>query len=284
MALTSPGLIKAANDALVGISADINVAKLFANDLSDEFVEFGATVKVPVATATAAEYNASTNDYENDSGSVTYVNVVLNHHPKSTMKAPNMAAYEAPNAPYWPRCTSAMVNAISGSISTGLGGLFTTTACAGGKAVLAAVTKANIAKLRKDCLGRVADTVLALGSDEFNEALSLFDSAVYGGTEAVRSGVIPGLFGFKAVIPMKDLPSGVIGALIPADSVAVAARGTLKTDAGFIEAGTVADENGFPVTITRHMSPAKREEFLNADLVWGAALVQASKIKYIAAA
>ena len=55
MALTSPGLIKAANEALVGISPDINIAKLFAYDMSDEFADYGTTVKVPVATATASE-------------------------------------------------------------------------------------------------------------------------------------------------------------------------------------------------------------------------------------
>ena len=54
MALTSPGLIKAANEALVGIGPDINIAKLFAYDMSDEFADYGTTVKVPVATATAS--------------------------------------------------------------------------------------------------------------------------------------------------------------------------------------------------------------------------------------
>lgn len=42
MALSSPGLIKAANDALVGISGDINIAKLFAYDFSADFAEYVA--------------------------------------------------------------------------------------------------------------------------------------------------------------------------------------------------------------------------------------------------
>ena len=283
MALTSPGLIKAANDALVGISPDINVAKLFALDISADFADFGSTVKVPVATATAAEYDDASNNYETDSGSITYANVALDKHPKATLSVPNLAAFEAPNAPYWGRVTTALVDAISGSVSTGLGGLFTADACTGGKVVVSSVTKKTIAALRGECLGRVANTVLALDPTYYAAVLAELDTSAYGGAQAIQNGIVNALYGFKAVIQMKDLPSGVLGALIPQDAVAVAARGTLKAEEGFIEAGTVTDENGFPVTITRHMSFAKRTEFLNGDLLWGAALVQASKIKYIAA-
>lgn len=286
MALTSPGLIKAANDALVGVSPDINIAKLFAYDMSDEFADYGTTVKVPVATATASELaltGESINDYETDSGSISYANVVLNHQPKATFKAPKAADFEAPNAPYWGRMTSAMVNAIDGNISTVLGGLFTAAACTGGKVVLASVTKASVAELITKCAGRVSDTVLGLNPVGYATLLSLLDVSAYGGAEAIRTGYIPGLYGFKAVIQLKDLPDGVTGALIPSTAVAVAARKTIKDEAGFLEAGTVMDENGFPITITRHFSAAKRDTFLNADVLWGAALVQPAKVKYLAA-
>ena len=65
--------------------------------------------------------------------------------------------------------------------------------------------------------------------------------------------------------------------------MAVAARATVKDFAGFIEGDVVSDENGFPLTVTRHFSPAKRNEFLNVDVLWGASLIQADKIQYLAA-
>jgi hypothetical protein len=289
MALQSPGLIKAANDALVGISGDINIARLFATDLSDDFAEYGDTVKVMVATATAGELNLdpgqgeTLNDYETDSGNVTPVSVVLNHQPKATMAAPRASAFEAPNAPYWGKCSQAMIDAIDGSISTVLGGLFTTTACTGGKVVCATGGKADVAKITASCKGRVSRTVLALEPVYFATLLGDLDAHVYGGDEAIRQGIIRGLYGFKGVIALRDLPTGVKGALIPDTSVVVAARKTLKDESGFIEAGTVMDENGFPITVTRHLSPAKRKEFLNADVLWGAKLVQPAKVQYIAA-
>ena len=76
--LTSPGLIKAANDALVAASPDLNMARLFAYDMSEDFADYGYTVKVPVVqSGTLSAFNISTNDYENMDGTITYATVEL---------------------------------------------------------------------------------------------------------------------------------------------------------------------------------------------------------------
>ena len=283
--LTSPGLIKTANDALVAATPDLNIARLFAFDMSPDFATPGTTVKVPVAAAgTVEDFNASTNDFENTDGSVTYAPVVLNKMPKSTFEFAGMDKLEAPNAPYWTRVREAAAAGVKASISTTLGGMFTSGACTGGKVVLASVTKAGIAGLRSQCLGRTADTVLALEPGYYNTLLSLLDANILGAGEAIRDGYIGGLYGFKAVIQMLDLPAGVKGAIIPADSVAVASRAFPVGDEGaYSEYGVVSDEYGFALTVLRHGSPAKATGFLNVVALWGAALVQPSKIKYIAA-
>ena len=289
MGFTSPALIKAANDALVGIRGDINIAKLFAHDMSDDVADFGATIKVPVVSATASELclhpgeGQTLNDYETDTGATDWADVVLNHQPKATQRAPAAAVFDAPNAPYWEKFKTALVEAVAANISIVLGGLFTAGACTGGKAVMASVTKANLAKLRTETLGRVRSTVLALDPVAYADALAVLDVDGNAGDEAIMQGYIRGLYGFKAVVMMNDLPGGVKGALIPDTAVAVAARSTIKSTEGYIEAGTFVDENGFPITVTRHFSPAKREEFLNADVLWGAKLIQPAKVKYIAA-
>ena len=283
--LTSPGLIKAANDALVAATPDLNVARLFAYDMSDDFATPGTTVKVPVAAAgVVADFNASTNDFENTDGSVTYATVTLSNKPKSTFEFAALDALEAPNAPYWARVREAAANGVKASISTVLGGLFTSTACTGGKVVLASVTKAGIAGLRADCAGRAADTVLALEPGYYNTLLSLLDVNVLGTADAIKTGYIGGLYGFKAVVQMLDLPAGVKGALIPANSVAVASRAFPVVDEGaYSECGTVRDDYGFTFTVLRHGSAAKGSGFINVAALWGAALVQPGKIKYIAA-
>ncbi len=283
--LTSPGLIKAANDALVAATPDLNIARLFAFDMSDAFATPGTTVKVPIAKAgTVQDFNASTNDFENTDGSVTYAPVVLNKSPKSTFEFAAFDKLEAPNAPYWTKVREAAANGVKASISTVLGGLFTAAACTGGKAVLASVTKAGVAGLRSQCLGRTADTVLALEPGYYNTLLSLLDANILGTGEAIKTGYIGGLYGFKAVVQMLDLPEGVKGAIIPADSVAVASRAFPVADEGaYSEMGTVTDEYGFTLTVLRHGSAAKGTGFINVAALWGAALVQPGAIKYIAA-
>lgn len=289
MAITSPGLAKAANDALVAISPDINVLSLFATDFSSDVADYGTAVKVPIAAATAAEVNLAPgegetlNDYETDSASVTYATVTLNKQPKATFEAPAAAVFEAPNAPYWKRVQAACAGAVDGSISTTLGGLFTSTACTGGKVVVASVTKATIAGIRSSCKGRVGNTVLGLEPGYYATLLSLLDTSAYGGAEAIRNGYIPGLYGFKAVVQLGDLPEGIKGAIVPDTAVAVAARATLKDFTPFVEGDVVADEWGLPLTVTRHFAFAKRKEFLNVDLLYGMALAQPTKVQYIAA-
>lgn len=283
--LTSPGLIKAANDAIVAATPDLNIARLFAFDMSDDFADVGTTVKVPVAAAgTVEDFNASTNDLENTDGSVTYAPVVLNKTPKSTFEFSGMDKLAAPNAPYWARVREAAADGVKASISTTLGGMFTAAACTGGKVVLASVTKAGVAGLRAQCLGRTANTVLALEPGYYNTLLSLLDANILGTGAAIQTGYIGGLYGFKAVVQMLDLPEGVKGALIPADSVAVASRAFPVGDEGaYSEYGTISDEYGFTLTVLRHGSPAKATGFLNVVSLWGASLVQPSKIKYLAA-
>ncbi len=283
--LSSPGLIKAANDALVGATPDLNLARLFAYDMSADFATPGTTVKVPVAKAgTVQDFDASSNDFENTDGTVTFATVTLNKAPKSTFEFAAMDALAADGAPYWARVREAAANGVKASISSTLGGLFTAASCTGGKHVMASVTKATLAGLRAGCLGRTADAVVALAPDYYQSALSLLDANVYGSAEAIKTGYIPGLYGFKAIVQMTDLADGIKGAIIPASAVAVASRAFPVVDEGaYSEAGVVTDEYGFSLTVLRHGSPGKGTGFINVVSLWGAALVQPGAVKYIAA-
>lgn len=284
--LTSPGLIKATNDALVAVKPELNVVRLFAYDMTDEAGDWGQVIKVPVCAAgSISAFNIDTNDYETQDGTVTYASVTLSSQPKSTFEFKGNDLLEAPNAPYWNKCAEAAADGIKASISKGIGGLFTAAACTGGKVVLSAIeTAKDITGLRAQCTGRVADTVLILGPDLYNEALAIMNAGVLGDQSVVRDGVAGNLYGFRAVVQGNDLPSGVLGAIVPRDAVAFASRAVKVGDEScYSEIGTVTDEYGFAITTMRHGSAAKGKGFLNVTSLWGAALVQPGKIKYIAA-
>ena len=284
MALTTPGLIKAANQMLVDIAPEINLVKLFAHNCSDAVADGGAKVRVAYATGGTAESYSSTNNYEHATGSLADTFVTLSEQPKATIPITSAEALELVNSPYWNDVATAAANSVSKSISATIGGLFTTANCTGGKVVLASVTKAGLAGLRSSCVGRVADTVLMLAPDYYADTLALFDSSAYGGQDPVQTGMIPRLYGFKAVVQGNDLPTGVKGVILPYNAIAVASRAVAFTDPScYSEFGTVMDENGFTMTFLRHGSAATGTAYINATCLFGASFVKKANVKYIAA-
>lgn len=149
----------------------------------------------------------------------------------------------------------------------------------GGEYTINTITKANIAKLRGQCKGRVADTVLALDPTSYAELLALMDANVYNSADAIRDGKIEGLYGFKAVIQMNDLPTGCKGALIPADAIAFATRAVAVGDEEiYSEVGNVTDDYGYTMTVLRHGSAAKGTGFINITSLMGCAVVKGDEI------
>ena len=231
MALTSPGIIKAANDLLVKIGPEVAAVKQFAYDCSDAVEDFGQKVRVAMVNGGTSENFGASADYEHETGSLTDVFVTLDKQPKSTIALSGKDVLELANAPFWNRVAEAGRNAIANAVEKSIGDAITTALESITKetTALGTLTLAKLAALRSKCKGKIGDTVLVLSPEKFDEALGLFDSSVYGGTEAVRGGVIPNLYGFKSVVRM-ELPkydgasTASTAALIPSNAIAVATR------------------------------------------------------------
>lgn len=284
MALTSPGLIKGANEILMGLAPELNLIKLFSYDCSDAVAQAGAKIRVATVTGGVEAYNASTANYEHATGGLKDVFVTLSSQPKSTIPLTSPEALEIAENPFWPKFTEAARNSVSGSISTTIGGLINSTNCTGTGITMASVTKKAVAGLRTACEGRIADYVVLLAPDYYAELLSLLDSGVYGGTDPIQSGYVPRLYGFKAVAQGNDLPAGVKGALLPYNALSVAARPVEIADTScYSEYGIVTDENGFSLNVFRHGSAATGTAYLNVTCLFGAAFNDGTKCKLITA-
>ena len=285
MALTSPGIIKAANDLLVKIGPEVAAVKQFAYDCSDAVEDYGQKVRVAMVTGGTSENFSQSANYEHETGSLSDVFVTLDKQPKSTIALTGKDVLEMANAPFWNKVAEAGRNAIANAVEGSIGDAITTALASITKetTALGTLTLAKLAGLRGKCKGKIGDTVLVLSPEKFDEALGLFDSSVYGGTEAVRGGVIPNLYGFKAVVRMElpeytsDTPS--TAALIPSNAIAVATRAVAVGDEScYSEIGTQADENGFAITVMRHGSAATGKGFLNVTALVGATVVDAANI------
>ena len=286
MALTSPGIIKAANDLLVKIGPEVAAVKQFAYDCSDAVEDFGQKVRVAMVNGGTSENFSASADYEHETGSLTDVFVTLDKQTKSTIALSGKDVLELANAPFWNRVAEAGRNAIANSVEKSIGDAITTALESITKetTALGTLTLAKLASLRSKCKGKIGDTVLVLSPEKFDEALGLFDSSVYGGTEAVRGGVIPNLYGFKSVVRM-ELPkydgasTASTAALIPSNAIAVATRAVaVGEESCYSEIGTQADENGFAITVMRHGSAAKGKGYLNVTALVGATVVDAANI------
>lgn len=92
MALTSPGVIKASNEILVGLAPEITMVKQFTYDISNDVADYGAKVRVPFITAGNAENygddncaDTNTGNYAHATGSLSDVFVTLTAQPKVTI-------------------------------------------------------------------------------------------------------------------------------------------------------------------------------------------------------
>lgn len=293
MALTSPGVIKTTNEILVALAPELTMVKEFSYDISNTVEDFGAKVRVPMIDGGTAENygddncsDTNTGNYEHATGSLSDVFVTLDKQPKSTIPITQTDKLELPNDSFWGRAAEAGRNTIGKAISGKVCGLFTAENCLAGKITMASVTKNAIAKLRTNAAskGRVSDYVLLLDGEYFADLISLLDSNVFGGIDPIQTGVVPRLYGFKAVMCANDLPSGVKGALVPATGVAIAVRPVAIPDpAAYPECGVVTDENGFSLTAMRHTSFATAKAFYNVTALVGADILRKNDTYYIAA-
>jgi len=286
MSLQSPGIVKAANSVITSLKPEINLIKQFQFDLSKEVADYGKKVLVPVVDGgTAEQYNADSSNYGKATGSLDAVYIELTSQPKATIPITSADMLELGNASIWEKAAEAGRNSVSKAISKTIGGLFTTDNCQAGKAVMATVTKANLAGLRAKCKGRIADTVLLLCPDYYATMLSLFDSNVYGGTDPIQDGYVPRLYGFKAVVCAYDLPSGVKGAIVPGDGVATAVRPVaIPLPEAYPECDVVYDEEtGFALTAMRHTDFNTAKTFVNITTLVGADLLRKADTWYISA-
>ena len=102
---------------------------------------------------------------------------------------------------------------------------------------------------------------------------------MYGGSEAIRLGIVPGLYGFKGFVCTSNLPEGTNGAIICDSAIGVASRYVYPgTEGAYPEAWSATDEDGFTVGYRRFMDLCTGSNKFAADVLFGASILQPSKI------
>ena len=284
--LASPALVFAADKAIIAARKALAKAALFATDFSADAAQPGSTLKIPLFTpGAAAAFNATSNNYETTDGSVTFAAMAFDHHVKNTFQFDDKDFTLVNGTNFWANAGRASGEAIALAISKAVAGLIVKANVAQ-EAVFSA-GKAALANLRKTAAAQGIDpaqTVVMLEPGAFAALLSALDANVYGGSEAIRGGLLEGLYGFKAVIEQSDLSADtaekLVGALVPADALAIAGRTIPVLSPGvYEEVGITRDEvSGLALGLRRHGNPATGANYATVEALFGAALTQPGKI------
>lgn len=215
---------------LAGLTRQLAPLAAFSIDFSDEAKNVGEAVNVPLISADTA---AAWNDISNNFGR-SAVNLVDRPVKLDDRRIAGFQITPAQMANFHPQWwegkadlnTAEMADAILGAVV----GLVTADnfgdEAADKKSVSLtgfgrkAITPIRAAAIAKKL--RINRSVLALNPEFFSALLGDLDANVYGGRDAIVGGVIPGLFGFNAVVELPQLE--IPGFVAHPDAIAVAGR------------------------------------------------------------
>jgi hypothetical protein len=316
--LTSPELVFAANTAI--LKAQRAIAKLtkFATDFTPEAAQPGSTMMIQFFDdGEAAEYNESTNNYSHADGSTSFIPVTFTNHPKKSFAFTPQDFLAVNGSKFWENSGAAAGRAVEIAILKTVSQYFNPTLIptsgqdkyvdgtgrvtgtlldfgAWNEQVFGtgAFDKNAVAiKARQYCDAaeiNPGECVLMLNAKAYGEVLASLDANLYGGPEAIRFGMIEGLYGFDAVMENDCLPkdANLVGVIIPRNAVGIAGRVLpVLNPKLYEEVGTVTDEHsGLTLQFRRGGAWETDRAVMTCEALFGAKLLQPTKIVRIVSA
>ncbi len=225
-----------ARKVLKCLPAQLNFLGAFSTDISGEVIGPAKSVEVPLVEMDAAgTFDRSSNNFARPSGTpksatVTFGDPIIAGFAVTAAQARNIQRR------WWEGKADLNATAVAASAQTAVTNLVTKSNFE--KAVTnvgnaASFAKSGVAKIAAAIENatnklRVKFSTLALSGEYFYNLLSGLDASVYGGTEAIRNGVIPGLFGFGKVMLVHGLD--IPGFVCEPSSIAFGARAFRPVD------------------------------------------------------
>ena len=239
MATTFTGHEFYSRKILKALPAQLNFLAAFSTDLSGEVLGPAKSVEVPLVEMDAAapfvRNGENANNFARPAGTpkkatVTFGDPIIAGFAVTADQASKI------DKRWWEGKAELNATAVAASASSAVTNLVTKANF--DKAITKVGTAANfaksgVAKIAAACENatnklRVKFSTLVLNGEYFYNLLSGLDANVYGGTEAIRNGVIPGLFGFGKVMLMHGLD--IPGFVCEPSSIAFASRGFRPAD------------------------------------------------------
>ena len=272
--------LKAASESAI-MAAHKNIAKLslFAKNFSELNGQPGKSIAVPVYNFTDAAAFSNSNNYGSGTNEIAGELITLDQHLVKSVSITDVE--EAETGIRWAADTAgALADTLTRGVNAYVFGLINSTNVT--QTTTTPSTKTAVANLYAVAEQNdipVDRCVVACKPTLFASILGMLDANVYGGSEAVKLGVVPGLYGFKGFVCTSNLPEGTNGAVICDSAIGVASRYLAPgTEGAYPEAWEATDEDGFTVGFRRFMDLASGSNKFAGDVLFGAKILQADKI------
>lgn len=192
---------------LAAIQPELAALAHFSTDFSDELVEEGGKIRVPIVYADdAAPFDPETNNFERAKADLVDAEVAID---KSAIAGFAITLTQMQNfrPHWWNKRADSNAIAVAAKVQQDVYSLITPENFpqAPINLPLAAVSPKSIATIAGEVAERdinVERAALCLSSRHFYALAGTLDSTVYGGSEVIRRGIIPNLYGFGAVARM----------------------------------------------------------------------------------
>lgn len=263
--------------ALQTLYARLAPIKDFAHNFRDLEDRKGASIVIPVFNlSAAAEFNADSNNYCNGDTEVDAATVTLSSHLIKQLMYTDRDVAET-EVQWFRDGGYAVGDAIGrGIYNTVIGLLNDTNVTLSCESALSA--KTDFAGLVEDAYAKnldIGQTALLLSPTYFANLLGTLDAYVYGGPEAIRSGYVPGLYGFKSVVCAPGLAAGWKGALVDVNSIGIASRYLAPMAGAYVDAWKASDPNtGLTIGFRSFANLCTGRRYLDAEALFGAKIIR----------
>ena len=280
MAFDSLAMKVAAEKSIEVMHAAMAPLSLFAHDYTELDGRKGEAIAVPVINLSASgEFDPDTNNYCAGGNLPDGQLVTLNHHFVQSASITDRQL-AATNFNWLGDLVGAQARQIGRDINKYVFQMFndTNVQLTATLDVSSKTTVASLVKTAADNDINPADAIVVLGPTDFYKVLAQLDASAYGGTEAIRAGYIPGIFGFYGMVCSTFLVSGVKGVIVSRDAVGIASRYIEPLADAYTDTWRASDGDIATIGFRYFANPCSGLRYIACEALFGAKILQKDKI------
>ena len=280
MAFDSLAMKVAAEKSIEVMHAAMAPLSLFAHNYDELDGRKGELIAVPVINLSASgEFDETTNNYASGGQVVDGAEVALTKH---FLQSASISDRQlgATNFNWLGDLVGAQTRQIGRDINKYVFQMFndTNVQLTATLDVSSKTTVASLVKTAADNDINPADAIVVLGPADFYKVLAQLDASTYGGTEAIRDGYIPGIFGFYGMVCSTFLTTGVTGVIVSRDAVGIASRYIVPLADAYTDTWKASDGDIVTIGFRYFANPVTGRRYINCEALVGAAILQKDKI------